>query len=144
MAAPKFDVRMDGIKDLEFKLGALDKALGKKLLRQAVRASAKPIRDEAARLAPRRVSEPPRGTSRYHPAGKELHRSIKVRSAGRLPGSTLAVQVKTAPHGHLLEFGTIHMAAQPFMRPAYDTQKGEAIRTFREVLGKKIEAEVRR
>jgi HK97 gp10 family phage protein len=27
---------------------------------------------------------------------------------------------KTAPHGHLVEFGTYKMPAKPFLRPAYD------------------------
>jgi HK97 gp10 family phage protein len=27
---------------------------------------------------------------------------------------------RTAPHGHLIEFGTYKMAAKPFLRPAYD------------------------
>ncbi|WP_050808629.1 HK97-gp10 family putative phage morphogenesis protein [Collimonas fungivorans] len=27
---------------------------------------------------------------------------------------------KKAPHGHLLEFGTSHAAAKPFLRPAFD------------------------
>lgn len=137
-------IRLEGVKELERELERLPSKVQKKMLRPSLRASAKPIRDEAVRRAPRRKSPPPRGSSRYHPAGKELYRSIKVRSAGRQPGLDAAIQVKTGPHGHLLERGTIHIGAQPFMRPAYDTRKGEAIRVFRETLGKRIEDEVRK
>lgn len=137
-------IRLEGVKELERELEQLEAKIQKKMVRPSLRAGAKVIRDEAVRRAPRRKTPPPRGTSRYHPAGKELYRSIKVRSAGRQPGLDAAVQVKTGPHGHLLEFGTIHAGAQPFMRPAYDTRKAEAIRVFRDTLGQRIENEARR
>lgn len=137
-------IRLEGVKELERQLERLTPKIQKKMLRPALRASAKVIRDEAVRRAPRRKSPPPRGSSRYHPAGKELYRSIKVRSAGRQPGLDAAVQVKTGAHGHLLEFGTIHMGASPFLRPAYDTRRHEAVQVFREFLGQRIESEARK
>lgn len=142
------DVRIEGAKEIEAKLGKIESKVRRKLLRQAVRASAKPIRDEAARLAPRRTSEPPRGSSEHHPLGAELHRNIKIRAASRKSqrrlGMDAGVRVRAAPQGILQEFGTVHHAADPFLRPAFDTQKATSIRVFRNFLGPKIEDEARR
>lgn len=35
---------------------------------------------------------------------------------------------RTAPHGHLLEYGTSRMAARPFLRPAFDARQQDALR----------------
>lgn len=139
--ATGLSVKVEGLDELEKQLGALDKKIRKKFLRQALRAAAKPIRDEAARLAPRRTSEPPRTS------GKPLHRSMVIRSAGKQPGSDITLQVapgKGASHGLLQEFGTVHHPAQPFLRPAFDNKRDEAVRAFRESLGKNIEQEAAR
>jgi len=37
---------------------------------------------------------------------------------------------KTAPHAHLLEFGTSQMPAKPFFRPAIDESQGEVLNTI--------------
>jgi HK97 gp10 family phage protein len=34
---------------------------------------------------------------------------------------------RRAPHGHLIEFGTVKMAARPFLRPAYDAASAKAL-----------------
>lgn len=34
---------------------------------------------------------------------------------------------KKAPHGHLVEFGTSNAPAHPFLRPAYESKKAEAV-----------------
>lgn len=42
--------------------------------------------------------------------------------------------VAKAPHAAFVELGTVHQAAQPYMQPALDTRKDEALRiTAREV-----------
>lgn len=39
---------------------------------------------------------------------------------------------RKAPHGRLVEFGTSRMAAQPFLRPSYDSGRDRAINAVRE------------
>lgn len=34
---------------------------------------------------------------------------------------------RKAPHGHLVEFGTVNAPARPFLRPAYDAKQTEAL-----------------
>lgn len=38
-------------------------------------------------------------------------------------GDGVAVVTFSAPHAHLVEFGTVKMSAQPFFRPAFDESK---------------------
>lgn len=45
-----------------------------------------------------------------------------------------------APHAHLLEFGTVKMAARPFMRPAASTARGEVESIIKSEILKLIKA----
>jgi len=47
-------------------------------------------------------------------------------------------------HGHLQEFGTVKMEAQPFMRPATRIAKPKAVRRISRAIGKAIRNVVRR
>lgn len=65
---------------------------------------------------------------------KRAHHKTEVRPRGE----GVAVIAFSAPHSHLVEFGTVKMAAQPFFRPAFDESKAamteEAVKTLREGL----------
>jgi HK97 gp10 family phage protein len=43
------------------------------------------------------------------------------------PDVLVGVNHKKAPHSHLVEFGTVKMQAQPFMRPAITATRGKVI-----------------
>ena len=45
-------------------------------------------------------------------------------------------------YAHMVEFGTSKMAAQPFMRPAFDGQNDQSITAAKEYLAKRIDKEV--
>lgn len=47
-------------------------------------------------------------------------------------------------YGHLLEFGTSHMPAEPFMRPAWDAEQRTALDIIRSELGQQIIAAAKR
>lgn len=47
--------------------------------------------------------------------------------------------VRKAPHGHFIEFGTSKAAARPFLRPAYESAKAEAIAAGIEAMRQKIQ-----
>ena len=59
-------------------------------------------------------------------AGSPVTRQLERRHSAPAP-SIAAIDRKTAPHAHLLEYGTVKMPAQPFYRPAVDRKKSEAI-----------------
>ena len=60
--------------------------------------------------------------STYTRIGRGYRREIK-------PGPKEALVAFSAPHAHLLEFGTVKMSAKPFLRPAYDEQKEKILDT---------------
>ena len=60
--------------------------------------------------------------------------------------ATSAVQVVNSAKGGeehsavFLEYGTQHMQARPFMRPAFETKKNEALHAFEQVLQAQLKA----
>lgn len=50
---------------------------------------------------------------------KRPHHKNEVRPRG----DGVAVAAFSAPHAHLVEFGTVNMSARPFFRPAFDESK---------------------
>ena len=145
MSSSGFRVDLDD-RELQAQLKKLDRAAGIDVLKKAARAGARPILNEAKSLCPVKSGE--------------LRSSIGLRQKTRYQ-SVDAVVVARAPHAHLVEFGVnphrvgkgsnsrtlfgkqrgrLHPGAeaQPFMRPAFDNKKNEAVEKAREVLKKKI------
>ncbi len=136
-------VRIDGLRELEAALANLPKATGKNVLRRVLKkASAGTVADAQAN-APRDTG----GLSQSIIIGARLNgrqTSLNRKEAG----SRSAVEMFIGPsyakgkggrHGHLLEFGTVKMPAQPFMRPAWDANKDAALRSISDDLGSEIE-----
>ena len=138
--------RIEGAAELDRVLKRLPKAIGERVLANAVRAGAKIIRDEARAKAPVRV-------------GGNLIRLGKRSSKGRLPGflrsqiitakarkgtSSDSVTIHVGPstkafYGLFQEFGTRNHPAKPFLRPAFDGNVEKAIKGIGVKLGKDIE-----
>lgn len=64
---------------------------------------------------------------------------VTVRGRGKQRGNPKRKQ-NIAPHAHLVEFGTVNMPAEPFLRPAYESEKGRAAEAIASKLRKRIEA----
>jgi HK97 gp10 family phage protein len=148
-----FRAELHGAKELEAALNALPKRIGKAAVRRALLKAGKPIAaDAAARVAVR--------------SGK-LKRTIRVSTQlskrqrrGRARGAVkgrVDVYIGAGPsrHAHLVEFGTAPrqqrngkqvgaVAAQPFMRPAWEAGKGRALNSFSKMLWEEIEKAVKR
>ena len=45
-------------------------------------------------------------------------------------------------YARFVEFGTVKMAARPFLRPAFEAKKGEAVDAIKVYLERRIPAEV--
>lgn len=115
--------------DLEIDTGQLDAILKqlpdqmqKKVLRNSVAAGARVIRDKAKELAPYNPKRKSGTHLRDAIAAKRVSKTndlfdIGVRRTGK----------KRAPHGHLLEYGTVKMEAKPFLRPAADQSFDKAV-----------------
>lgn len=150
---PHFTAELKGIDELERALLQLPKATGKNVLRGVLRKAAIPVAADAARRAPYDAA----------PDGPHLRDSIAVSSRlkrrqrqTRLRAG--AVEVYVGPrvrHAHLVEFGTGprytksgrytgQVAPRPFMRPAWEAQKGRALEIVREELWKALLRTARR
>lgn len=131
-----FDFGVD-FRELEKMLDQLPKAMSKAVLRNALKKAAKPIKEQAASTAPGSI-------------GKSM--KIATQRTGRRVRARKAVFVfvgPTEPHSHLVENGTgprYHangkyvgeMPPNPFLRPAWDANKGKSLG----ILTKEIEAEL--
>ena len=134
-----FNVALQGENSLMRALDALGQGAARRVMRPAVNAALTPLNKAAKRLCPKDSGN--------------LRRSIgKKVSLPRRGGDTVWGGVgprKGYPDDpgmrvHLTEFGTIHSAAQPFLRPALDATSGQCMQILRGKVGEGIEKEVRK
>lgn len=159
----KMSMKVEGLRDLDKALGELPKATARRVLHRVLQKAAQPIADRAADLAP---DDPATGSPDLHtgirvstklknPAGaREFAEVMKAggtrAEAGRAmaaarreqPGASLAMMFVGPDaklfYAHLQEFGTSHHGPQPFMRPAWDEKKLEALGIIKSTLGDEI------
>lgn len=131
-----------GDRALERKLSRLKAATQKKIVRKALRAAAKPIRDDAKANAP--VDE------------GDLRKNIKVR-AMRRSRVRLGVIVRTGTRDEMgipadsnwyypaiVEYGYDDVPANPYLRNALDKNRQQALRTMGAEISSGIDREARR
>jgi HK97 gp10 family phage protein len=118
---------IEGLEDFEAKLKALEFAVQKESLIAAVKAGAEIIRAEAEARAPRRT-----GTL----AEEEM---ITVVESTAFEVVAKIGPSKEAFYGLFQELGTAHMTAHPFLLPAAEDKKQEALDAAGKVLKDKIE-----
>lgn len=138
-----------GASEMEALLRQLPAALAKQVLTAALRDAAKPILEEARALAPVgteskgrvRLRTSKRGTVSISNYGK-LKPSLRIAALPeRLTphSATVVVTVGKAFWGMFVEFGTRFMPARPFLRPAFEAKKVEALNRLGKALGARIE-----
>jgi HK97 gp10 family phage protein len=114
-------LKLTGMEDLAKRLRALPEAVTKQVLREALKKAAEPMRAKMAVLAP------------VGPEAPHLASSMRI-SPGKAEETT-GVAVLVGPsrdffYGRFLEYGTKHMSARPFMRPAFDSEAQTALDTL--------------
>lgn len=69
---------------------------------------------------------------------------VTVRGRGKVikRGKKKGQKETEAPHAGFVEFGTVNMPAEPFMRPAYDRKKEAAVEAMRDAGTKGVAAAV--
>ena len=128
-------VRLEGFRELEAALAQLPKATGKNVLKRTLLKAANPIEEGAAANAPSLTGHLKRDVS----SGTRLTRrqAAQARRAGK---SYQEVHVGVAdPAGVQNEFGNEHQAPQPFLRPAWDANREDALGTIKTELGQEID-----
>ncbi|KKM71083.1 hypothetical protein LCGC14_1434220 [marine sediment metagenome] len=119
MPPDRITAKVRGLRELERELNKLPAKMAKLVLRQAINKGAAVV----VRAAKQNL------VSNQSVESGELLRSIKkatkIKMQG-LRGATVNVRVGLEPrafYGKFLEFGTVHQAKKPFMRPALDNNR---------------------
>ena len=143
-------VEVKGLRELGQALSELSADVQKKVANSAVQAGAAVIRDAAKRKAP--VSSPadtpevPPGYLRDNIIARRNRKkgnytaqyAVTVRHNGKKADLR---EDETNPYqiGIFNEFGTVKMGAQPFMRPAFDETKQQAVGAIQKRLKQRID-----
>jgi HK97 gp10 family phage protein len=147
------NVSTQGLDELYRRLQELPVKLEKNIMRGAIRAGTKPIVEEAQRLAPQMQVETPWRTPG---ALKRSIRSMSVRvqSSGLIRGGVIAgsrrktgsglKRVADVFYAYWLEYGTVKMAARPFMRPAMQSKSQNAVDAMATYIRERIDSELLR
>lgn len=152
-------VQIKGLRELAKALNELPDRVARNGLRVAVYAAAKVVRDEAKHKAPIAAqalgpNQPPPGT---------LKRSVIMKQIPELSGRTRQTFFVMVRHGkkyrkqgkkgnlsqdawywRFVEFGTRKMNARPFLRPALEAKRHEAVHAMKERLALRIEEEAKK
>lgn len=125
-------MRFEGGKELAEELAKLPSRVGRRMLIQALKDAAEPMRERASRSAP------------HEPGAPDLRENIAISVTQRIPDSEggsrrrddTEAAVAMGPtkgffYGFFQEFGTVHHGAQPFMRPAFDHGASPALDAIR-------------
>lgn len=137
-------MKVEGFRELDKALGELTKSVAKAVLVRVGKKALQPVADTARQLAP---DDP-------ETHGNDLRSSIAVgtklskRQARLKRRAVKAGEEKyfaevyagagPVPHAHLQEFGAKGDPPQPFMRPAWDENKGQVLETIKTDLGNEI------
>jgi HK97 gp10 family phage protein len=151
-------VKVEGLAELAKALRELPDRVAKNGLRVSVYAGAKVIRDEARLRAPKATeslgpNQPPPGT---------LKRSVIMKHIPELSSLTRQTFFVTVRHGkkyrnqgkkgnlsqdawywRFVEFGTRKMRARPFLRPALESKRHDAVQAMKERLAERVELEAK-
>jgi HK97 gp10 family phage protein len=139
------DIQIQGLSELLRAMKELPKAIETKCLRIGVAAGAQVIRKAAQDLVVRKtglIAKAIRiGFNRKESTPGKVVYHIFV---SRKVKDKVNKVTRDAFYWRFIEFGTIKMAAKPFMRPAFDTTNKEAISVIKGKLTERIEIEAAR
>lgn len=149
----KVTIKVEGLKELDEKLGKIDHKMRGKALDKAISHGLRPMHAKAKKYAA--LAKEPH-TMQY---GKGevtvqpglLKSAIRRRKLNKKELSQHKYSTATAiyigkgtkqklypRYWHFIEYGTRKQAAQPFIRPAYDAHKDEAVQRFKSKLSEEI------
>jgi len=158
-------VRVEGLSGLNAALGELSKSLAKGALRRTLVKAGQPIAQRARSLTPvdsGQLRNSIAVSSKLGTTAGKAEFAAAMRSGAGLAAATAALRSarRTAagdgstaevyvgagrlPHAHMVEFGSINNTPQPFLRPAWDEKRGEALDIIKNELGGEIQRTAQR
>lgn len=147
-------MKLIGAKEIEALLKQMPERIAKKVTVGALRAGAGVIARQAranvranpsidSGLLARNITSRARKRSKKGAAVVSVGIARKAAQVVR-KGRTKATKASPSRYAHLVEFGTEHSRAEPFLRPALDEKGSEAIARIGEAMGKGIAREARK
>lgn len=147
-------VKIQGLAELALRLDQLPDKLAKNVLVGAVRAAGRVMQKEARKLAPiaavphalrqkkgEKITVQPgwlrKNISLWRVRDRKTAHSVEFKMGLRAPNKG-----PLAYYGLFVERGTRKAKAQPYMRPAFDTQKEAAIDAMKKYLSGRIDKEL--
>ncbi len=145
--ATRTRIQVDGLAELGRAMKALGNEVGTKIARRATGVAAGIVKKKAVAnvIAYPSVES---GSLRDSIIAKRTGRKdtnltsehiVTIRGRGK-PYNKKGEKINRAPHAHLVEFGTVNMEAEPFLRPAFEEKKNEAVTVMADALRKGIAA----
>lgn len=130
--------KVEGFKELDAGLGELKQATALNVLRRVASGALEPIREKAEALAPELSGKLAKAetVSTKRPKGRRPARRESTVEAFMGPDANEPFAVKKGVQN---EFGNINHGPQPFMRPAWDGGKDQALEDVKDGLGEEIE-----
>ncbi|MBT3142913.1 hypothetical protein KL867_17730 [Ruegeria litorea] len=143
-------MKIEGAGDIERALAAMARGTSKGVMRRAMKKTLKPVADDAD-ASQFEIAI----TSKLTPRQKGQARGDRGRSKIALYVGPVQPDGSEAPHAHLIEFGTgprRHKSgkfvgavmADPFLRPAWDKNQAQMLKTLRREVWAEIEKSVER
>jgi len=144
-------IKLEGLKELDRKLATMPTKLGFKALRSGMMAASRVMflaakaNAQATGIAGRDAGSTAAAMGRWvrkvNPRVTTLFMGPKNKNKKALAlwNEMHGAEAKRLNHFHLLEFGSIHGGAQPFLRPAFEATKHQVARDFGKHLGAAIE-----
>ncbi|MGJ0236982.1 HK97-gp10 family putative phage morphogenesis protein [Novosphingobium fluoreni] len=157
-------LNLSGFKELENALAGLkDKATSRRVANRALQKAAEPIRDRAKELAP---DDPATGQGKFLgeaiKIGRAAGRMQKLGNSGTVVSTFVGIDGSVKPakpstkrftkkgtgkpgggvaaYSIFMELGTGTHSAQPYMRPAFEEKKQEAVEGMADILREEIVA----
>ncbi|WP_147112103.1 HK97-gp10 family putative phage morphogenesis protein [Tateyamaria sp. syn59] len=137
----KISFKVDGFKDIERVLMNLPKATAKASVRRVLKKGAQPIADAGQANAPEDEGDLKESYGVGTRLTKRQRKISKKESEVEVyvgPGEKAAAQAVQT------EFGNVHQAPQPHLRPAWDAQKLNALTIIRKELWADVQKTVER
>lgn len=107
----------------------------KRLLDELPGRASKQVQREILEHAAEPMRQDMEDTVAYEPGKPDIRDDMVISTARGQDSKETAVAVgpnRRGFYGSFLEFGTAHMAAQPFARPAFDRNYGQALEIMRD------------
>lgn len=133
----RITLRIEGLDRLQRKLVRIGSLPADPVALKALRKGAEPMREAAEQKAPRR------------PGSGRLARGVQIADRESTPHKAeVAVGIGEDEFYGVFqeladEFGGVHHAAQPFLRPAYDENRRQTVEIVRRELAKAVKREAR-